>query len=250
VSEAVDGLELVPDEEELLHALPAAGGPRPVGDEIDQLALQRVRVLKLVDHDGAETERLALTDLIVAAQEVACGELEILEVERRFPGLGVGVRALERGEQILEEVAVANRERVQRSLLERLPGLLVAREPLQLATLDRDRREIEQPIRGRSRIEQLERPCRLCPRRDGGLVALGLDQRAPRRLAELLDSPGEIRGLAERKLERPTGSAQRLGDAGQHPPQPAGPVGRQEIETIRLPTCAERVERLAERFGP
>ncbi len=54
VAEAVDRLELVADEEHVLR--------RPAREQVDQLALQRVRVLELVDHDRAETQLLGLAD--------------------------------------------------------------------------------------------------------------------------------------------------------------------------------------------
>src|SRR5205823_4367952 len=69
--EPVDRLELVSDEEDLLLA-------RAAGEEVDQLALQAVRVLELVDHDRAEAELLACADRLVVAQKIASAELEIL----------------------------------------------------------------------------------------------------------------------------------------------------------------------------
>ena len=60
VAEAVDRLELVADEEQLL-----------AGDQIDQVALKAVRVLELVDHHCAEPPRLPLPDLVVLAEQVA-----------------------------------------------------------------------------------------------------------------------------------------------------------------------------------
>ena len=60
VPEAVDRLELVSDEEPL-----AVSARR--GDEVDQLALQTIRVLELVDHDRAETQLLPLADRLVVA---------------------------------------------------------------------------------------------------------------------------------------------------------------------------------------
>ena len=56
VPEAVDRLELVADEEEVVAR-----------DQVDQLALEAVRVLELVDADLAEAQLLALADRVVAA---------------------------------------------------------------------------------------------------------------------------------------------------------------------------------------
>jgi hypothetical protein len=80
VAEAVDGLELVTNSEDL-------GRAQPFGEEIDQFALQPVRVLELVHHQGAETELLALAERLVVAQHVACEQLQVLEVERRLAAL-------------------------------------------------------------------------------------------------------------------------------------------------------------------
>src|SRR5207245_2295591 len=62
--EPVDRLELVADEEHFLLA-------RPAGEEVDQLALQPIRVLELIDHHGPEPELLAGANRGVVAQKVA-----------------------------------------------------------------------------------------------------------------------------------------------------------------------------------
>ena len=88
VPEAVDRLELVADEEDLGVLL---------GEQVDQLALQPVRVLELVDHDRAEPKLLACTNAAVVAEEVARSELEVFEIERRLAILGfliLGLAAL------------------------------------------------------------------------------------------------------------------------------------------------------------
>src|SRR5205085_1442060 len=90
VAEAVDRLEFVPDEEELLAC-----------DQVDQLALEAIRVLELVDADLAEAQLLARADRLVVAKQVARAQLEILEVERRLAVLRRLVRALERPQELL-----------------------------------------------------------------------------------------------------------------------------------------------------
>ena len=60
VPEAVDRLELVADVEDVLRGA--------AGQEVDQLALERVRVLELVDHDRAEAQLLGLADPLVVAR--------------------------------------------------------------------------------------------------------------------------------------------------------------------------------------
>ena len=99
MAEAVDRLELVPDEEELVAR-----------DQVDHLALEAVRVLELVDADLAEAQLLALADRVVRREQVARAELEILEVERGLAVLRRLVGALERLEQLLEQRAVARGE--------------------------------------------------------------------------------------------------------------------------------------------
>ena len=106
VPEAVDRLELVADDEEV--------SPVPCREEVEQLGLEPVRVLELVDHDRAEALARALADLLVAAEEIASTELEILEVERRFARLRLAVLRGELREQLLEKLAVACRELFQR----------------------------------------------------------------------------------------------------------------------------------------
>ena len=115
VPEAVDRLELVADEEDLGVLL---------GEQVDQLALQPVRVLELVDHDRAEAPALALADLGVLAQELARQQLEILEVERRLAVLRLAVGAVVGEQQLLQLLAVAGGERLERGLLDRGARLL------------------------------------------------------------------------------------------------------------------------------
>ena len=123
MAEAVDRLELVADEEALVI-------PQPAGKQIDQLALQPVRVLELVDHDRPEPQLLFLANRGVVSQEIACAELQVLEVERRFAILCLLVRSCEAGEQLLQKVAVRSGELVERRLLEELARLLVGCGPL------------------------------------------------------------------------------------------------------------------------
>ena len=139
VAEAVDRLELVADEEEILGR-----------QQIDQLALEPVRVLELVDEDGPEAPALPVPDRRVVAQEVARRELEVLEVERRLGRLRRGVGIGEAAEEILEQRPVSRGQFVQRSLLDRGTRLLVAREPVPRAAPRRDVREVEQALGRRS----------------------------------------------------------------------------------------------------
>ena len=118
MAEAVDRLELVADEEAL------TGLAR---DQVDQLALEPVRVLELVDHDCTEAELLPLADRGVVAQEIARAELEVLEVERRLAVLRVLIGGGESCQELLQQVAVGSGELVEGRLLDLLARLLVAR---------------------------------------------------------------------------------------------------------------------------
>ena len=108
--EAVDRLELVADEEDLGVL---------VREQVDELALEPVRVLELVDHDRAEAPALALADLGVVAQQLARQQLQVLEVERRLAVLGLAVGAVVGEQELLQLLAVAGGERLERGLLDR-----------------------------------------------------------------------------------------------------------------------------------
>src|SRR4029079_13754413 len=114
MAEAVDRLELVADEEDLCIR---------GAEEVDEIALEPVRVLELVDHDRPEPEAFALADLGVVAEQVAGVELEILEVERGLADLERGVRSLEALEQLLQHRAVARGRCIERRLLDAMPRL-------------------------------------------------------------------------------------------------------------------------------
>src|SRR5262249_6240375 len=191
--EAVDRLELVADEEPL--AARAA-------DQVDQLALQAVRVLELVDHHRAEAQLLALADRRVVAQEVACTQLQVLEVERRLAVLRLLVRGSECRQKLLQEVAVGGRELVERRLLDHPARLLVARGALPARA---ELAEIEQPLRRFA----LERE----------LLA-----EAASRLVELLETLLQAAALAELEHQLAAGRAECLVDARQHATQPGGAV--------------------------
>ena len=138
VTEAVDRLELVADEEDIL-------GIRPAAQQVDEVALQPVRVLELVDHDRAEAQLLGLAHLLVVPQQVAREQLEVLEVERGLALLRGRVLGREQVEQLLQELAVARGELVERRLLE--PVARVAERGGAVAGR-RQVREVEQLLAG------------------------------------------------------------------------------------------------------
>ena len=143
VPEPVDRLELVTDEEHLLRG--------PAAEQVDHLALERVRVLELVDHDPAEAQLLGLEDASVPDEQVAGEELEILEVERRLALLAGLVLGCEEVEQLLQERLVAGCDQLERRLLDVLASLLEGRGP---RTPGPERREVDQRVGKRGKIER------------------------------------------------------------------------------------------------
>ena len=187
---------------------------------------------------------LALADPFIRPEEIACVQLQVLEVEHALAALCRVVRAREAFEQRLEQIAVANRELVECRLLDHLARLLVRCGALTAAHLVRG--EVDEPVGGRRAGEEVEHP--------RGVRALELGRarvggEAARGLAERLDALGERRPLAELEHELAPGRAQRLVDADQHPAQRRGAVGREQLQALRLLAGAELVQRLRERLA-
>ena len=215
---------------------------RGAGEQIDELALEPIRVLELVDHDRAEAQLLALSQRLVLPQQVARAELEILEVERRLAVLGGRVRPGEAEQKLLQQLAVAQRELVERRLLHRPPRLLVGRRTLAART---EAAEVEQSLGQLRRFGEHERlsRCRTCSIGGAGVLC-----EAPCRLGELREPRVQAGPLAELERELPAGRAQRLVDGGQHPPQPGGAVGGEQPEPRWIVAGAELVQRRLERL--
>ena len=235
VPESIDRLELVADEEQLL----AVGA---VGQQVDDLALEPVRVLELVDHDRAEAPALPLAHPGVVTQQVARRQLEVFEVECRLPVLAGTVGLAEALEQLLEQVAVACGELVQRRLLHAAPRLLVADRALaarlQLA-------EVEEPFGERPLGQELERARR---RGAGGLASVGVVHETLGGVLQLGDPFRQPRTIAELEDERPPGRPQRVVHAGQHPAQSPRPVGGEQPQALLVAVRAELRESRLERL--
>ena len=92
------------------------------------------------------------TSLIVAEQ-VAGGELEILEVDDRLASLRGGVLDAEALEQLLQKLAIVRGELLESRPLGRLARLLERRRA---RTLARERREIDEALGRRSCAERRE----------------------------------------------------------------------------------------------
>ena len=174
MAEPVDRLELVADEEHVLR------GPAP-GEQVDQLALERVRILELVDHDRPEAQLLGLEDPGVVREQVAGQQLEILEVECGLTLLAGRILGREQIEQLLEQILVPGRHDVERGLLDALARVVVGRGPRPARP---ERLEVDQPLRRRGKVERSTR---------GRELVLGrariVDQ-ALGGLAQLVEQPG------------------------------------------------------------
>ena len=231
VTEAVDRLELVADEEPL--------GIR-AGQQVDELALEPVRILELVDHDRAEAQPLALAQRLVVAQQVAGLQLQILEVERRLAVLGRRVLGREAVQKHLQQLAILQRQLVERRLLDRLARLLVARRPLAARAQPG---EIEQTLGQRRRLRERDRLRRRRARRVGG-VRIG--RQCARRLSQLVELDLEVGALAQLEVELPAGRAQRLVHGRQHPAQAGGAVRGQQLQAVSVVAGTELVQRRLE----
>ena len=233
--EPVDRLELVADREDL--------GELGMGDEVDQLALQTVRVLELVDHDHAKAELRRLADLAIVAKQVAGGELEVLEVDDRLAPLGGRVGDAEALEQLLEKLAIVRGQLLEGGALGRLPRLLERRRARPLAA---ERREIDEPLGRRPFAEHVEQLA--------GVPALGRGRRRVRgQRLRLGDQPRHgvtrVRPLAELEDEVASGRAERLVHARQHPAKAVCTVRREQAEPLGLASGAEFLERAIERLA-
>ena len=231
VAEAVDRLELVADEEPLRV--------RP-GQEVDQLALEPVRVLELVDHDRAEPQPLSLAQALVVAQQVTGVQLQILEVERRLAILRRRVLGGESVQELLQQIAILQRQLVERRLLDRLPRVLIARSSLAARP---EAAEVEQPLGQRLGLGERDSLRRRRPRRFGR-VRIGSE--GARDLSQVVELSLEVGPLSQLEVELPAGGTEGLVDARQHPPQPAGAVGREQLQPVRILAGAELVQRRLE----
>ena len=234
VPEAVDRLELVADGEDL--------GEVGVRDEVDELALQPVRVLELVHHDHPEPQLRRLAHRRVVAEQIACGELEILEVDDRLTTLRRRVLRAEPLEQLLQEVAVRRGQLLERRPLHGLPRGLERGSP---AASTRERRQIDELLRRGAARRDAKRLARVptlgLGRRCVGDERLGLG-------AERRHRARDVGPLAQLELERASGGAKRLVDAREHAAKTCGSIGREQPEALGVAVGAERLERALERF--
>jgi hypothetical protein len=232
VPEAVDRLELVADGEDLAVVR--------MRDQVDQLALQTVRVLELVDHHSAEAEPGRFPHRVVVAQQVSCSELEVLEVDDRLASLRRRIRLAEALEQLLQELTVVGRELFEGGPLGRLPRVL---ERGSASPFARERREVDKAFGSRAVPENVEQLRGVPPlgRRRARVVreSLRLTTQRPHRVAR-------ARALAELENEVASGRAQRLVHACQHSPQAVRPIRREKPQALRIAARAELLQRSVE----
>ncbi len=235
VAEAVDRLELVAHREDL--------GEIRMRDQIDELALQSIRVLELVDHDDPEPELRLLPHGLVIPQEITGCQLEILEVDRRLPALGGRVLRRETLEQLLQEIAVGRGELLEGGALGGLPCQLERRGA---RSLGGECRQIDQALGWRRGTDDAERLGRIAPLRHGGGRVVG-------ELLRLGSQPRyrvlEARALAELEHQLATRRAHRLEHAGEHSPQPVCAVGREQPQALVVTARTEVVQRALERLA-
>ena len=222
VPEAVDRLELVADREQVVAL------ERPQDAELD-----RVRVLELVDHDQLEALGPACAGRLVV-EEVAGAQLEVVEVDRRAPGLGVVVGRAVAVEQRVDEGEGAAGVEVraggaiggERGAV-RLAGVRGERlgAALELGGVERARPRHAAPLPGRHSAARPRPPPRRAARRRAP-APLGRPSRARRRPP----SPGR----AARPLSSPPGRSGRArGAAGGS--RAAGGRGRGRAGSSRRP---------------
>ena len=187
------------------------------GEEIDELALEAVRVLELVDHDRAEAQLLAVADRLVVAEEVARASWRSSKSSADSRSFAAAYASGELVQELLQQVAVLRATLVERGLLDGLAGLLVRGGAL-AARARSPRGRAGAPARGA--LEQLERGAAGAARCVGRAGVVG---EAARRLAQLLDALREAGPLAELELELAARGAQRLVDRVSIRRRPAAP---------------------------
>ena len=182
VAKAVDRLELVADEDTVA---------RLRRDQIEQPALQAVRVLKLIDEHEVVGRLHLGSHARIGLEQLAEALLQVIEVERALALLGALVGRTEARQELLQPLVRRAVEVLEGDTLERLARLL-----------QRTQRPSEEP----SQVRQLGR-CRLaCEQRPQALEPLArLLARHRARKHRVAGSPQRGDGLAQRAGARGNG---------------------------------------------
>ena len=219
VPEAVDRLELVAHREDLREL--------GMSYEIDELALQSIRVLELVDHHHPEPELRRLAHGLVIPQEIARGQLEILEVDGRLPALGGRVLGRERSSSSCRRSrsAAASSSSAARSAAFRAGSNDAARAPLAAK-----RRQIDRGVSGGDAAATTRSASAALRRCVSVADVSSASSSASARSRAIASS--RLGALAELEHELATRRAQRLEDAGEHSPQAVRAVGREQPQPL------------------
>ena len=146
-------------------------------------------------------------------------------------------------QKLLQQLAILQRQLVERSLLDCLARLLEARPT---RPPDAQPAQIEQALR---RLRRLGQRQRLRCRRTRLVLGAGVLRETPRGLRQLVEPDAEVGALAQLEVELPAGRAQRLVDRRQHPPQPGRAVRREQPQAVGIVAGAELVQRRLERLA-
>src|SRR6185312_15067313 len=177
---------------------------------------------------------------LVVAQQIARAQLQILEVERGLAVLAFLISSGEAVQQFLQQIAVGRGELVERRLLDELARLFVRSCAL---TAQSEVAKIEDPVGARVGVEIRDGlPGRLALRVAGSFVV----GEAVGGFAKLVDATTETRALPQLEDELAARRPERLVDAGEHPPQPVGPVDGEEPQPRGIVCGAESGQRLRE----
>ena len=230
VPEAVDGLVLVADPEEVV-----------AGQQLEQLVLELVGVLELVHEHVLEARGVGLSKSLVCREQVARDQLQVLEVECRAlalePLVAVPVQLEQRAQhRVITVLALGHLEGPVR--LERLPVLLarVSGEHPCVAALE-----------GCASLDAVDR----LGHRGGGGRQGELGQSRPGRILEplVLTRRARRERLVETRVALP--SAAQMGVGGpHHVAQRIRAVGGHHLDAVGLGAVAhELLERAVERVG-
>ncbi len=228
VPEAVDRLELVADEEQLLRGAGA--------QKIDQPRLQLVRVLELVDHDRAKPQLLELPDRLIRLDQLDRAKLQVLEVECRLAVLRLPIGLGEAGQQLLQELAVARRELLE---CDRVHVLARIAERRRTHAADGRGRQLDQALREARRLKEIEDVGRRVFLR---LRGPGIQQQRIDLAAQFGDRVVEALAHGWDECQIEACGAQRVVDADEHLAEPGGLVGGEELPAVGLVGGAERLQ--------